>query len=83
MNIDTSTYYPEPLLPPDEGEDKGKWDERNPISGAVLSATANQEKEENLDDILDEIEEKADYDSKDPRSGGPVCLLYPEPRPRD
>lgn len=75
MNIDTSTYYPEPLLPPEEGEDKGKREERDPISGAVLSATANQEKEENLDDILEEIEEKADYDSKDPRSVGPVDML--------
>lgn len=74
MKIDTSTYYPDPLLPP-EDDDHGKENHAQGEHVHVMSSPG-KEKEENLDSILDEIEERTTVsDSKDSRSGGPFDML--------
>lgn len=73
MKLDTSSYYPEPLLPP---EDDGEKKAAETSGGSSLFPKSDlRDKDEDIDDILDEIEDKADFDSKNPMAGGPVDML--------
>ncbi|MBD5203604.1 MAG: phosphatase PAP2 family protein [Bacteroidales bacterium] len=79
MKIDTSSYYPEPLLPP-EDKDSGSFVEdesfvKHDNTTVQNHISAHNVADDTLDNILDEIDERGGFDSKDSFSGGPLDML--------